>query len=46
MVNFNHTKKGNYTNGHKTIKKNRGCDGRDPTTGEGRPGTIQKEIKR
>ena len=31
--------------GHKTIKKNRGCDGRDPTTGEGRSGTIQKEIK-
>ena len=32
--------------GHNTIKKNRGCDGRDLATGEGGPGTIQKEIKR
>ena len=28
------------------IKKNSGCNGRDPATGEGRSGTIQKEIKR
>ena len=32
--------------GNKTIKKNRGCDGRDPETGEGGPGTIQKERGR
>jgi len=32
--------------GHKTIKKNRGCNGRDSETGEGRPGTVQKERGR
>ena len=31
--------------GHNTIKKNRGCNGRDPATSEGGSGTIQKEIK-
>jgi len=31
--------------GHSTTKKDRGCDGRDLATGEGGPGTIQKEIR-